>query len=213
MSCVELKEGQRVIVENEAGERVAEYGNASRVMLGTAPKSPGGFMKVYTSGFAEIMKLLRNHSTTQTILAFIMNLVDNGKSEVFVNQSEIGERIGIPHQQVSKSMKQLQELGILIKVGESGKLNKYMLRPDIFVRTNEPERRKASVKLEKYTQPEGKLEEDINDLQEYVSNCKVNLEKAEERLHRMRTMVRNSTKLETLVSEVTEDNLHKETSW
>jgi DNA-binding MarR family transcriptional regulator len=192
MSKMKLPEGSKAIITDKDGNQIYD-GKAASLELSGPPRSEPGFMKVYTARLKPFLKELRKHGTTQTILTWMMDEVDTGESEALINQSEIARDLEIPLPAVNRSLKQLSEMGLIKKTGNVGNLNKYMLNQDIFVKTYESERRKASRIWDELSRPKTKIEEHINQLNSYIEHCETNLKSAKERLLVMKNEIKETT--------------------
>ena len=138
-----LLEGQVIqVIDANTGEVLTETRNPNAgVYLGRKKKHPGGFVIVYESEFRDITLMLApKGALTLALFNILMTKVEIGTGEIIVNTVEIAEMMDVYQQQISKSVKNLSEMGAICFVRKEGKHSVYRMNPSVMWKGKETER-------------------------------------------------------------------------
>ena len=92
-------------------------------------KIAGSWVAMFQQGLAWIAK--QNLTGEQwNVFAFLLSIVDF-QNYIRISQKDIAEALGMKHQNVSRSIKKLEELDIIVEGPRAGLHKTYMLNPNI----------------------------------------------------------------------------------
>ena len=140
---VMLLPGQIIqILDTNTGEILTQTSDPdAAVYLGKKRKHPGGFVIVYESEFREAQLILKEHGLiTLCLFNVLFTKVEIGTGNITVNTIEFAELLKTHRPNISKSLKTLVDLGMIVQVKKEGKHFLYKINPTIMWKGRETER-------------------------------------------------------------------------
>lgn len=138
-----LESWQRIqVVDTRTGEILTETSNPNAgVYLGKKKKHPGGFVIVYEEDFLNAALLLRGKGEIPFCLWNVLfTKVEIGTGEIKVNTVILANLLKTHRQNISKSLKTLTDIGLLLLVRKEGKHFIYRINPSVMWKGRETER-------------------------------------------------------------------------
>jgi biotin operon repressor len=133
---------KNTVFETNTGE-IFSSKNTNYLVFEQKTKLRENFMVIFQEALRELAKDKNLTACARRILDFFLSVMDYD-NEVYLNQKEIAHELETTQQQISKSIRLLQELGYIKIVKTRGTVYLYKIIPDLALRGGARKREKLT---------------------------------------------------------------------